>query len=52
MKLQNNKGQYKLTIPKDLVKLQGWKQGTELVLAMDSDNNLVIKEIKKEKAKK
>ena len=49
MKLQNNKGQYKLTIPKDLAKVNGWKQGTELVVVMNSEGDLVIKEIKKKK---
>ncbi len=49
MKLQDNKGQYKLTIPKDLAKIKGWKQGTELVIVMNSEGDLVIKEIKKKK---
>ena len=49
MKLQDNKGQYKLTIPKDLAKVKGWKQGTELVVVMNSEGDLVIKEIKKKK---
>ena len=49
MKLQDNKGQYKLTIPKDLAKIKGWKQGTELVVVMNSEGDLVIKEIKKKK---
>jgi len=47
MKLQNNKGQFRLTLPKDLVKAKGWGQGTELVIALDQDNNIIIKQIKK-----
>ena len=49
MKLQNNKGQYKLTIPKDLAKVKAWKQGTELVIVMNQDGDLIIKEIKKKR---
>ncbi len=49
MKLQDNKGQYKLTIPKDLAKVKGWKQGTELVIVMNQEGDLIIKEIKKKK---
>lgn len=49
MKLQDNKGQFKLTIPRDLVKVKGWKQGTELVVVMTAEGDLIIKEIKKKK---
>jgi carbohydrate-selective porin OprB len=49
MKLQNNNGQFKLTIPKDLANAKGWDHGTELVIAMDSAGDLVIKEIRKNK---
>jgi len=49
MKLQDNKGQYKLTIPKDLAKVKGWKQGTELAVVMNQEGDLVIKEIKKKR---
>jgi len=49
MKLQNNKGQYKLTIPKDLAKVKGWKQGTELAVVMNHEGDLIIKEIKKKR---
>ena len=49
MKLQDNKGQYRLTIPKDLAKIKGWKQGTELAVVMNSEGDLVIKEIKKKR---
>jgi len=49
MKLQNNKGQFRLTIPKDLVKVKGWDQGTELVIALDAAGDLIIKEIRKKR---
>ena len=47
MKLQNNNGQFRLTIPKDLVLAKGWDQGTELVIAIDAIGNLIIQEIRK-----
>ena len=34
-------------LPKDIVKAKGWKHGVELVIAMDSNGDLIIKEIKK-----
>jgi len=49
MKLQDNRGQFKITIPRDLAKIKGWKQGTELAIVMNSEGDLVIKEIKKKK---
>ena len=49
MKLQNNKGQFRLTLPKDLIKAKGWGQGTEVVIVMDAEGDLIIKEIKKSK---
>ncbi len=52
MKLQNNKGQFRLTLPKDIVKSKGWDQGTELVMAFNSDGDIVIQEIKGYKKKK
>lgn len=45
MKIQDNKGQYRLTIPRDIAKLKGWKQGTEVVLILDKDGHVTIKEI-------
>lgn len=47
MKLQNNNGQYKLTIPKDIVNIKGWKQGSKLIAVMNESGDLVIKEIKR-----
>jgi len=45
MRIQNNSGQYKLTLPKDLIKAKGWKGGQEVVVTLDSNGDLVIKEI-------
>lgn len=47
MKLQDNDGQYRITIPKDIVKLLKWKHGTELVFVLDKSGKLIIQEIKK-----
>ena len=52
MKLQNNKGQFRLTLPKDIVKAKGWDQGTEVVLALNSEGDIIIKEIKGAKKKR
>ncbi|MBW2997198.1 hypothetical protein KY349_02550 [Candidatus Woesearchaeota archaeon] len=49
MKLQNNNGQFRLTIPKDLVSAKGWDQGTDLVIAIDTEGNLIIQEIERKK---
>ena len=49
MKIQDNKGQYRLTIPRDIAKLKGWKQGTEVVLILDKDGNVHIVELPEKK---
>lgn len=49
VKLQKHKEQFRLTIPKDIVKLMGWNKGTEIVFIQDASGNLLIKEIKKKK---
>ena len=45
MKIQDNQGQYKVTIPKDIAKLKGWKQGTEVIIILDHQGNVVVKQI-------
>lgn len=47
VKAQNNKGQFRITIPKDIAKLRSWKQGTEVAFIQDKSGNIMIKEIKK-----
>ena len=45
VKIQDNKGQYKVTIPKDIAKLKGWKQGTHVVIILDAEGNVLVREI-------
>lgn len=47
VKIQDNQGQIRITIPKDIAKLKGWKQGTEVVFIQDTSGNIIIKELKK-----
>ena len=44
--IQNNSGQYRITLPKDLARLKNWKKGTEVILVQDSSGSVIIKEIK------
>ena len=46
VKLQETKGRYFLSVPKEYVKLKKWKKGQELVFGFDHDGNIVIKEVK------
>jgi len=50
MKLQEAKGRYFITIPKDLVSLKGWVKHDELILMINENNNIEI--LKKEIIKK
>ncbi|MCP3682827.1 MAG: AbrB/MazE/SpoVT family DNA-binding domain-containing protein [bacterium] len=38
-------GQYRVTLPKEIVKLRNWKKGTILRLVEDSEGNVHVKEI-------
>lgn len=51
MKIQDNNGQFRLTIPKDLVKIKGWGRKTEVVVVLNDHGDLVIKDVKKMKGK-
>jgi|SRR3989344_4224975 len=51
MKLQNNSGQYKLTVPKDIALLKNWQQSSEIVVLIDSNLDVIIKEIHGNKKK-
>jgi len=44
--LQEMKGRFFLTIPKEYVKLKKWHKGTEVVFGFDQNGDLVLKEIK------
>lgn len=45
MKVVVNNGQYKITIPKDLAEAKGWKKGTKLAFVMNSDGDVVLREL-------
>ena len=40
-----NNGQYKITVPKDVVEAKGWSSDTRIMVVMDAEGNLVLKEI-------
>lgn len=48
MRVVAYKGQYRVTIPKDLAEAKGWKPGTKLRFIEDTEGNIILKEIKKE----
>ena len=48
MRVVGYKGQYRVTIPKDLAEGKGWKAGTRLRFVEDTEGNIILKEIKKE----
>ncbi len=45
MRLQNNRGQYKLTISKDIALLKKWEQGSEITVFLDASSNILIKNL-------
>ena len=49
---KTNTGQSMITIPKQFMKVTGWKKGTELLLQLDNEGSLILKEIKPKKMKK
>lgn len=49
VRVQDNEGQLKITIPKDIARLMKWKKGIELVFIQDSSGNLLLRELKREK---
>jgi len=49
MKVVAFKGQYRITIPKDLAEAKDWKPGTKLRFVEDSEGNIILKVIKKGK---
>ena len=52
MKVVAYKGQYRVTIPKDLAEAKGWKAGTKLRFVEDTEGNIILNETKKVKWKK
>ncbi len=51
MKLVKNNGQYRLTIPIDLVRDKQWNAGTEFRFIEDKDGNITLKVIEKKEDK-
>ncbi len=50
VKVVEFKGQYRITIPKDLVKAKGWDSDTELRFVEAPDGTIMLKEIEKKEA--
>jgi len=49
VKIVNNLGQYKITIPKDIIEGKGWNSKTRLRFVEDLEGNIILKEIKNTK---
>ena len=49
VKVSAYKGQYRITIPKELAEFSKWKPGTRLRFLELPDGSVVLKEIKEEK---
>ena len=45
VKIVNNRGQYKITIPKDIMISKGWDEDTKLRFVEDADGNIILKEL-------
>jgi bifunctional DNA-binding transcriptional regulator/antitoxin component of YhaV-PrlF toxin-antitoxin module len=41
----NNQGQYKITIPKDIVEAKGWNSETKLRFVEDMEGNIALRVI-------
>ncbi len=46
MKIVEHNGQYRVTLPKDLVKDKGWDAGTEIRFVEDTEGRVFLREIK------
>jgi len=44
-KIVNNQGQFKVTLPKDLVLAKKWTSSTRIRFIEDSEGNIILKEI-------
>jgi bifunctional DNA-binding transcriptional regulator/antitoxin component of YhaV-PrlF toxin-antitoxin module len=45
MRIVENNGQYKITIPKDLILDKGWKAGDEIRFVEDTEGRIFLKVI-------
>ena len=44
-KIVNNRGQYKITIPKEIAMSKRWDDSTVLRFVEDTDGNIILKEL-------
>ena len=44
VKLQKNKGQYFITIPKDIIEDKGWENAEEFIWQYSSSGDIILKE--------
>ena len=49
VKVVVNKGQFRITIPKELAEAKGWNSKTRLRFIEDKENNVYLKEVKLKK---
>lgn len=47
VKLVENNGQYKLTLPIDIIRDKGWAAGTEFRFVEDVNGNIILKPIER-----
>jgi len=47
VKLQETKGRYFITFPKNIVKNKEWIKGEDLIIGFNQDGDIVIKEVRK-----
>ena len=45
VKVVVNNGQYKITIPKDIALAKRWSSKTRLIVVMNSEGDIVLKEL-------
>jgi hypothetical protein len=44
-KLQEHKGRWFITLPKEYIKEKGWIKGQELLISFDAQGRIVVKEV-------
>ena len=47
VKIVNNRGQYNITIPRDIIEAKGWSSKTKIRFVEDTEGNIILKVIKK-----
>lgn len=47
VRLVENNGQFKITLPIDIIRDKGWEAGTEFRFVEDADGNIILKPIEK-----